>query len=58
MDSGLAVARSFCMHLSIEDEGIPLFLVFIGLFICYTGNDKLGGILWRNKNYYSLTEAA
>ncbi len=30
-----------------------LFLVSIGLFICYTGNDKLGGILWRNKNYYS-----
>jgi len=52
MDSGPAVARPFCMHLSIEGEGIPLFLVFIGLFICYTGNDKLGGILWRNQNYY------
>ena len=29
-----------------------LFLVFTSLFICYTGNDLLGGILWQNKNYY------
>ena len=40
------------MPLSVEGEGISLFLVFIGLLICYTGNDKLGGILWQNQNYY------
>ncbi len=52
MDSVLAFARTFCVQLSVKDEEIALFLVFIELFICYTGNDKLGGILWRNKNYY------
>ena len=52
MDSGLAVARPFLYAPKCGGEGVSLFLVFMRLFICYTGNDKLGGILWRNKNYY------
>ena len=49
--SVLAFARTFCAA-KCERRRNRALLVFIELFICYTGNDKLGGILWRNKNYY------